>query len=474
MSTAHEHDDLTIPPALVTALDEAAATVPRVEHDLSAVRRRAHRLRQRRFAATGAAAAVLAIGGLGVVRLGTIGDDTEVLVPGSVSGWERSSQSATLLVPSSPPDGWALEWLDASVVADEYDGPATSQLFAVDGRSPLGRGIVVTSGRAAAPMAEEGEGTHAVRGHPATLDSWDSESPSSPLAARWTEDGVAHSAVSVGLTEDELLDALEPLVPHEDPTTGYAAPAGSSLPELDTVVDEERSMTRVGYRGPGDQEISVTAQSPGVGTLLSRLQGEPRGDELVTRVLEGDHPQVTHTRADGSTVTVVAETGSPAPDLLDAFAEDVEPVTVEQLVDSGWAGPATTLATVDDLTVEVHGSEGHDVAVCLTPASESSVCAGAAVEPDAGFTSASFVVDGKWTMVTVTDGDEPGQVIAEPEGGWAESTDPRPGEVLHGDLAPSGDRIVEVVTIPDDVDAVIAQSPPTESGTSARGWFRPN
>ena len=67
MSAAHDHDDLTIPPALVTALDQAAATVPRVEHDLGAVRRRAHRLRQRRFAATGAvAAAVLAIGGFGV------------------------------------------------------------------------------------------------------------------------------------------------------------------------------------------------------------------------------------------------------------------------------------------------------------------------------------------------------------------------------------------------------------------------
>jgi hypothetical protein len=473
MSAAHDHDDLTIPPALVTALDQAAATVPRVEHDLGAVRRRAHRLRQRRFAATGAvAAAVLVIGGLGVQSLGT-GDDTEVLVPGSVSGWERTSQSATLLVPASPPDGWTLDWMDASTVPDDYDGPVTSQLFAVDGRPPLGRGVVVTSGKAAAPVAEDGEGTHTVRGQPATLDIWDSESPSRPLVVYWTEDGVAHSAVSVGLTEDELLDALEPLVPHEDPTTGYGAPAGSSLPELDTVVDRERSVSRVGYRGPSDQEVSVTAQSPGTGTLLSRLDGSPLGDGLVTRVLGGDYPQVTLTRADGLTVTVVAEAGSPDPALLDTFAEDVEPVTVEQLVDSGQAGPATTLATVDDLTVEVHGSEGHDVAVCLTSASGSSVCTGATAEPDHGFTSASFVVDGKWTMITVTDGDEPGQVIAEPEGGWAESMDASPGDLLHGDRELSGDRVVEVVTIPDDVDALIAQSPMTDNGSSGRGWFRP-
>ena len=50
----------------------------------------------------------------------------------------------------------------------------------------------------------------------------------------------------------------------------------------------------------------------------------------------------------------------------------------------------------------------------------------------------------------------------------------RERHLVSRDLAPSGDRIVEVVTISDDVDAVIAQSPPTESGTSARGWFRPN
>ena len=471
MSAAHDHDDLTIPLALVTALDQAAATVPRVEHDLSAVRRRAHRLRQRRFAATGAAAAAaLVIGGLGVQRLGT-GDDTEVVVPGSVSGWERTSRSATLLVPASLPDGWALERTDASAVPDEYDGPATSQLFAVDGRPPLGRGLVVTSGKAA--VVGDVEGTHTVRGQPATLDSWDGEGPSGRLVVYWTEDGVAHSAVSVGLTEDQLLDALESLVPHEDPTTGFAAPAGTALPELDSVVDRERSVTSVGYGGPGDQEVSVTAQSPGAGTLISRLDGEPRGDALVVRVLDGDHPHVALTHADGWTVSVVAEAGSPDPAVLDAFTEDVERFTIEQLVDSGRAGTATTLASVGDLTVEVHGSEGHDVAVCLTPDAGGSVCAGAVAEPDLGFTSASLVVDGKWTVVTITDGDEPGQVIAEPEDGWGDPMDPHPGDVLHGDREPSGDRVVEVTTVPDDVDAVVAQSPMTENGSSGHGWFRP-
>ena len=51
--------------------------------------------------------------------------------------------------------------------------------------------------------------------------------------------------------------------------------------------------------------------------------------------------------------------------------------------------------------------------------------------------------------------------------------DPRPGDVLHGDREPSGDRVVEVTTVPDDVDAVVAQSPMTENGSSGHGWFRP-
>jgi len=207
--------------------------------------------------------------------------------------------------------------------------------------------------------------------------------------------------------------------------------------------------------------------------LISRLNGEPHGDGLVTRQPDGDYPSVSLARADGWVVTAAVEDGSPDPALLDTIVDRVEPFTVEQLIDSGMVGPVTTLATVDDMTVEIHGNDDLDLAICLTPTTGRPECAGVVDQPDLGFTSASLVVDGEWTVVTVTDGDEPGQVIAEPEDGWGDPMNPRPGDVLAGQRERSEGRVIEVVTVPDAVGSIVAQSPMTDAGSEGHTYLHP-
>jgi hypothetical protein len=464
-----EHDDLSVPPALATALREAAATVPPADHDLAVVRRRAQRHRRRRFAATSvAAAAVLVVGGLGVHRL--TAEDADVVVPASVSGWERTSQDATLHVPTSTPEGWTLELLDTSPYPDEPDGPATSQLFAADGRPPLGRGVVVTS--RAAEESDVIDGTYTVRGQPAGIEGPGVSARPGTLYVSWIEDGVFHEATALGVSEAELSGFLDSLVPNDDPTTGFTAPPGGALPELDAVTSRRPSVSSVWYRGPDDREISITAESPGAGTLISRLEGEPRGDGVIVRNLDDeDYPHIVLTRRDGWSVTAAVEAGSPNPALLERFIDDVEPTTTGQLVDSGAVGPATTVATVGDTTVEVHGTDAVDLAICLTPATSRPLCSGVVDLHEFGFTSASFVVDGEWVIVTITDGHEPGQVLDMSEA-TPDNIDSgvRP---LDGERANSGGRVIEVVAIPDDVDELMAQSPMTDAGSQGFGYFRP-
>ena len=472
------HDDLSIPPMLTTALVDAAATVPAVTHDLGSVHRRAARHHHRRVAVTSlAAAAALVVGGLGVVRLtGLGGSDPDVVVPASVSGYATTSESPTLLVPLEVPAGWTLVSADALPYPGELPGPATSQLFAADGRPPLGRGVVVTSTRALDGAGDDGtddaDATHTIRGRPAMVDGSGGE-----LMATWSEDGVDHIANAVGLPERELLDFLESLVPHDDPVTGFTAPAsaGTALAERDTVVDSEQLSSLLVYAGPDGEEVEVSGASPGIGSLLRRLDGTPYQGGLLARHLDGGtRPEVLFTRADGWTASVAVEAGSPDPAVLDAIAAGVEPRTVGELVDDGRLGPVTDLAEVDGTTVEVHGSDAGDLALCVIPADGDPVCGNVAAPAGYRMSTASLVVDGRWTVVTVVEGDEPGQIIAEPEEGWGDPIDPNPGEVLDGPQARSGDRTVTIVTVPDEVDALVAQSPMTDLGSTGRGYFRPS
>jgi hypothetical protein len=470
MIAPSEYDDVSIPPALATALRQAAASVPSAEHDLDRVRQRARRRRRRAVAGTGiAAAACLLLGGLGVHRL-VSADDAEVIVPTSVSGWERSGQSQTLLVPRSMPNGWTLAWLDTEPFPDQGSGPTTSQLFAVDGQPPLRRGFVVSS--QAADDAEGLQATHTVRGQPATMD----QEPGIPLVGSWIEDGVNHEFTAVGMNEAELMSALESLVPHEDPTTGFAAPTGAALPELDAVTTSEPSASAIGYSGPHGQEIEVTAESPGAGTVINRLVGEPLGDGLIRRHPDPDYPWVSRGRPDGWTVTVAVAAGSPDPALLDAVADSVERSTLGQFIESDAAGEMTTLAAVDNMTIEVHGRDDHDLVMCLVPAPGRPVCEGASDYDDYGFTTGSFLVDGDWIMVTITDGDEPGHVLVEPEDGWDEHSMDADlgGDPLDGEQVRSDGRTIEVVTVPDDIDDVTVMSPMTENGAAGNGQSRPD
>jgi hypothetical protein len=504
MTSRTELDDIEIPDALAAAVREAAAAVPPVDHGLdgghggghghdghgldlalAGTRRRARRHRRRRstgLAALGAAAATaVLVGTVGLVGRRSATPEGEVTIPAAAVGaWSQARQGGVAaLLPVAAPDGWTLRQLGTSAApADTPD--VTSQLFAVDGRPPLGHGVVVDSWAGDGSESFADDATAAVRGRPAAVGpSDDATAGPDAVGAAWVEDEVVHQATAVGMTRTELVRYLDSLAARDDPATGFDAPAGGALSELDTVAARDPYFSSAVYEGPGGEVIEVAAHSPGSGRgLVHRLAGRPRDDGLVIVTPDGDPPTVSVARADGWTVDVTAGAGAPSLALLEEIATGAEPFTVQELVDRGLVGPVTDRATVGEWTLEVRGHDGARLLLCLTSGTGEQVCDGVAHSPDTGFASGSIVVDGRWVVATVAEGDEAGQVLAQPDGGspddWSpDDAAPADGPALTGDQERTGGHVGQVVAVPDDVDAVLAMSPPSGAGREGVGYFRP-
>jgi hypothetical protein len=480
----HEGDDLEVPAALATLVRQVAADVPATDHDLGQVRRRARRQRRRRSTGRGvlgvAAAAAVLLGAIGVVHRQGGTDESDVRSPGAPVPGERphpGQGDAALLAPTAPmPPGWAPTDLSFSPYGRQLSMATTSQLFAVDGTPPLPRGVVVESWVEPDELEpEEGNGT--VRGQSAVLEPYEPAwAGPATLQARWVEGGVAHRAIATGLSRTELVAFLDALDPHGDTSTGFAAPAGAALPELDTVTVEDPYFAMLAYEGPGEQRIELTAQYPGWdGGLLHRLAGRPRGTDLVLTTPGGPSPSVSVARADGWTVDANATQGSPDPALLDAMADSAEPFTMQEVLDGGLLGPVTLREAVGDRIVEVVGRDGTNLLLCLSSETGDQVCTAAHGSIAPGFSSAAFAVDGQWFIVEVGPGDESGKAFRRPR-------HPDPDEMdidydhdptLDGERVEADGHVVEVVTVPDDVEVVEVMSPMGDDGTWGVSYLRP-
>jgi hypothetical protein len=346
----------------------------------------------------------------------------------------------------------------------------------VDGTPPLPRGVVVESWVERVPLdPEEGNGT--VRGQSAVLEPFEPAwAGPATLQARWVEDGVSHRAISVGLSRTELVAFLDALDPHRDAATGFDAPAGAALPELDAATVTDPYFAMLAYEGPAGERIELTAQYPGWdGGLLHRLAGRPRGADLVLTTPGGPSPSVSVARDDGWTVDVMAAEGTPDAALLDALASSAEPFTMQEAIDSGLLGPVTLREAVGDRIVEVVGREdGTNLLLCLSSESGDQVCTAAHGSTDTGFSSAAFAVDGQWFIVEVAEGDESGKAFARPRPTNAEEAmvDYDHDPTLDGDRVEADGHVVEVVAVPDDVETVVVMSPMGDDGSSGVSYYR--
>jgi hypothetical protein len=322
------------------------------------------------------------------------------------------------------------------------------------------------------------DATLTVRGQDAAASpSNDPVIPAGTVEVDWDEGDYSHDVVAVGMTQDEVVDFLESLTPRAEGEAGFDAPADSSLPELDTVTEAEQDRSwGTRYTGPeGVGDLSVSANDvPFGGGLIHRLLGEPHDGGLMIRNGDDDWSFVSLLRPDGWAVDV--STGSPTivdqPGGIEATLDSLQPAERQELLDMALAQPVRKTATVDGWTVEVHG-QTEDLAVCLTPPAHDPVCTlGYSSEE---LTTASALVDGEWVVVALTtDGRTPTVATEPPPTAESDSAgDDFDSETLDGVVDRSNGRVVELVRIPADADAVsvmIFDSPNTASGT---GHLRP-
>jgi hypothetical protein len=447
---------------ITSARDSSGAAGPR------SVRR--HR---RRLVAV-AAAVVLLVGGAAILRTGS-GDSGSVVASQPVAWY--SDDVSSMEVPSLLPDGWTL-----TDVHPDSPGPTnqtTWQLFAVDGPSPLSRGVVVGSEPTASRSLPVGP-TLTVRGQDAVAAP--SNHPFVPAGAvevDWAEGDYFHDVVAVGMTRDEVVDFLDSLTPRAGGAAGFDAPPGASLDELDTVTDAEQLHSKgARYTGPdGVGSLTVTADDvPFGGGLVHRLVGEPHTGGLMIRNGDDDWSFVSLFRADGWTVDL--STDSPAiedqPGGLEATLDSLRPITPQALLDTALAQPVRRTATVDGWDVEVHG-QNEDLAVCLTPPAHDPVCT--LGFSDRELTTASALVDGEWVVVALTDGTTPTIATeplrdAEPDGAEGDGDDDD-RETLDGVIDRSDGRLVELVRVPASADAVSVMLPDSANTAYGTGHLRP-
>ena len=360
------------------------------------------------------AAVVAAVASVAAVVGRLLDDIPDATVPASgaaaVLGTREAGPIAVL--PADPPPGWQLASLDVGTttvgqVATQW------QLFAPSGATPpLVRGVLVSSAPVGERVIEEAD--RSVQGQPAWVGpSADPAHPVGAVTASWADGGAVHDAISVGLSDDDLVAFLDALVPRADPITGVDPPAGAALIEVGSATaagGRSASATYTGPDGPADVvRVSATSVDP-YGGLLHRVDGrtDPTGTALVRRldVAGPDDPLLSVARADGWTVDVVSQGSTTArahPSVLSDLAATLQPVTRQQAVDLGVAEPVTaTYELAGGQTVEVHGTAVEDVALCLTTADDRTCGTAESLPRPAELTTASLVLGDRWVIVAVS------------------------------------------------------------------------
>lgn len=431
------------------------------------------------------AAAVAVLGGAVVVaqRLGPAGT-------GGTRGPEAVAAAGTYTVPDSGPaallpatvpEGWTLREVNAGRT---YTEPAetTWQLFGVDAPSPLPRGVLVSSAVNAESLSGriiDGQ-EHDVGEEPLIGPAQEPLAPAGTLEATWLDGDVLHRALAVGVPEDELATFLASLVPHDDPATGFGAPA--DLPLLETTSVADRYTASATYAGPAGEAdtIRVTASAPGdYGGLLHRLVGEP-GDE--GPALRGDtggdpaYPFVSRARPDGWTVEVLgvaSPTVAADPAVLDAFLDALAPLSREQLVDVVAAEPVTTTGTAGGWSVEVHGTGVGAVGLCLAADAGERACTTAETSALPGLSTGSALVGDQWVVAAVHD-DAIAPTVSAVRGGAQGPPYPQEDRLRAERGRSDDDRAVEVFAVPPDVDTVaVTVSTGPDGGATGVLYDRP-
>jgi hypothetical protein len=423
------------------------------------------RQHRRRLLAMAAAVALL-VGGAAIVRTGS--SNSGSVVASQNVAW-YSDDASSLEVPSLLPDGWTI-----SDVFPDTPGPSnliTWQLFAVDGPSPLSRGVVVGSEPTVSRGLPDGP-TLTVRGQDAvTGPSNQPGIPADAVEVDWAEGDYFHDVVAVGMTQDEVVDFLESLTPRAEGEAGFDAPPGASLDELDTVTDPEQMHSRgVSYAGPeGFGSLSITlVDVPFGGGLLHRLVGEPHAGGLMVRDGDDDWSYVSLLRTDGRTVDLSTDSSDirEQPGGIVATLDSLQPADRQELLDMALAQPLRKTAIVDGWSVEVHG-QTEDLGVCLTPPAHDPVCT--LGFSDRELTTASALVDGEWVVVALTDGKAP-TFATEP---LYDAVDDYDRETLEGVFDRSDGRVFELVRVPAYADAVSVKVWETANSGYGTGHLRP-
>jgi hypothetical protein len=94
------------------------------------------------------------------------------------------------------------------------------------------------------------------------------------LGAARVED-VLHPAIAVGMTRTELVRYLDSLAVRDDPATGFDAPAGGALSEVDTVADRDPYFSSAVYEGLAGEETEAgrSTSPPGPARRASPCSG---------------------------------------------------------------------------------------------------------------------------------------------------------------------------------------------------------
>jgi hypothetical protein len=411
-----------------------------------------------RVLAAAAAVAVLVGGVAAVYRMDSVNDRDEAtpLSAGSRTTYTSDKDGVAAFLPAALPPGWALQDVTAGH-AYSLRAPETWQLFGEEGTTTSAHGVVVSSGVNAEGGVVEGA-THTVNGRPVKVgpSPWPL-APAGALQASWQDGDIIHDSVAVGMTEAELVAFIESLTPLDDPATGFAASAASSLAELDTVTVAEQFLATAEYTGPGaDDVVAVTTEAPDrFGGLLNRLAGEPGAGGHVLRGDREGQRFVTVARDDGWSIQITAggSTVDQQPALLDELLAGMRPATPQQVIDIGLAEPVTATGTVGGRTVDIHGTDAAPVAMCLTPDTGDRVCTTAEDWLPVPVTTGSALVDGQWVFTVVSDTTFVPTVRPAPNGATEGPFDSSQ-EAFDPERAESGDQVIQVFTVPAGVDTI--------------------